>query len=81
MTSSDYSQPGVGTPSKSQYARQPKTFTTKAFNRIKFEARWQQRLNHWDLFRFDRRFGVDTSGRLEPADLTIHEGDLDAGHL
>jgi SAM-dependent methyltransferase len=68
-------------PSKWQYARQPKTFARKAFNRLRFEARWQQRLNHWDSLRFDRKLGVDTSGRLEPADLTIAAGDVKTGHL
>jgi hypothetical protein len=57
----------------------PTTFARKAFNRIKAEVRWQQRLHQWDARRFDRKLGVDTAGVLEPTELTVRTGDAGEG--
>ena len=55
------------------------TFVRKAFNRMNNEIRWKQRLNAWEVRRFDNKFGVDTAGVLEPAELTVRSGDAAQG--
>jgi SAM-dependent methyltransferase len=55
------------------------TLTDDTYRRLRSKVRWQQRLKSWEAARFDRKLGVDTAGRLFPADLTIPEGDADLG--
>ena len=57
----------------------PKLFLTKASRRVMGMIRWEQRLNAWEARSFDRRLGVDTGGKVEPADLTVPAGDVRSG--
>lgn len=54
-------------------------FTRWAMTRAVARSRWQQRLNDWEVARFDRRLGVDTAGALRPTDATVHTGDASLG--
>jgi SAM-dependent methyltransferase len=55
--------------------RDPRLVARKAVGRIEATVRWERRLNDREERRFDRRLGVDTGGRLEPAALTVASGD------
>jgi SAM-dependent methyltransferase len=66
----------------------PKAFARKSVNRARSTLRWQQRVNarratdrvnDWDVARFDRKLGVDTGGRLVPTDATVRVGDASLG--
>ena len=59
--------------------REPKVVARKALGRIEATIRWERRLNDWEERRFDRRYGVDTGGRLEPTELTVASGDAAEG--
>jgi SAM-dependent methyltransferase len=51
----------------------------KVANRARWTLRWQQRLNDWDIKRFDRALGVRTTGRLVPTEGTVRTGDPSLG--
>lgn len=55
------------------------TMAGKVANRTRSTVRWQQRLNNWDIKRFDRRLGVRTTGRLVPTEGTVCSGDASLG--
>jgi len=52
-----------------------------ALRRLKEKVRWERRLNEWEARRFDRKLGVDTGGWIEPADLTVPDGEVAEGHI
>jgi SAM-dependent methyltransferase len=54
-------------------------FVRWAAGRMVARSRWQQRLNDWEVGRFDRRLGVETTGTLVPMDATVRHGDASLG--
>jgi SAM-dependent methyltransferase len=54
------------------------TLPRRAMRRVRRRLSW--RLHARDSIQFDRKYGIDTSGVANVADLTVREGDPASGH-